>query len=275
MADITIADIKALRERTGAGMTDTKNALVEANGDIDAAVDILRKKGQSRLAKREGNATSEGVVAAVAGAGSATLIELSCETDFVAKGEKFVALADKVLAAAAAAKAESAEAALAAPAGDGTVAELIAGEAGVFNEKTELRQVATLTGEKFAIYLHKTSQDLPPQIGVIVAYTGEDADTARSVAQHISFANPSYLSREDVPEAVVEKERAIVTEISLGEGKPEAALPKIIEGRLGAFFKQIALLDQPYAKDDKQSVKQVLDAAGLAVTGFARFKVGA
>jgi len=275
MAEITIADIKALRERTGAGMTDTKNALVEADGDIELAVDILRKKGQSRLAKREGNATSEGVVAAVVGEGSATMIELSCETDFVAKGEKFIALSEAVLAAAAAAKANSVDEALAAPAAAGTVADLIAAEAGVLNEKTELRRVVTLTGEKFAVYLHKTSQDLPPQIGVIVAYTGDDAETARSIAQHISFANPTVLTREDVPAEDVERERAVVTEISLAEGKPEAALPKIIEGRLGAYFKQVALLEQEYAKDNKLSIAQVLEQSGLTVTGFARFKVGA
>ena len=133
----------------------------------------------------------------------------------------------------------------------------------------------TLAGDTFEIYLHKTSKDLPPQIGVVVAYSGDDAETARSIAQHISFANPTYLSREDVPAAEVEKERDIVTEISRNEGKPEAALPKIVEGRVNAFFKQVALLDQDYAKDNKLSVAQVAKNAGITVTDFARFKVGA
>ncbi|HYI50521.1 MAG TPA: elongation factor Ts, partial [Microbacterium sp.] len=124
-------------------------------------------------------------------------------------------------------------------------------------------------------YLHKTSKDLPPQVGVALAYSGDDAETARSLAQHISFANPTYLTRDEVPEAEVDKEREIVTEISRNEGKPEAALPKIVEGRVNAFFKQVSLLDQDYAKDNKQSVAQVAKDAGLTLTGFARFKVGA
>ena len=275
MADVSIADIKALRERTGAGMVDSKNALIEAEGDLEKAIEVLRKKGQSRLAKREGNATSEGLVAAMEGDGVATMIELSCETDFVAKGDKFIALADTVLAAVHAARATTVEDALAAPAAGGTVADLIAAEAGVINEKMELRRVATLTGDRFSIYLHKTNQDLPPQIGVVLAYEGEDAEVARSIAQHIAFADPRYITRAEVPEADVENERRIVTEISVAEGKPEAALPKIVEGRLGSFFKQSVLLDQDYAKDNKQSVAQVAKAAGLTLTGFARFKVGA
>jgi elongation factor Ts len=123
--------------------------------------------------------------------------------------------------------------------------------------------------------LHKTNKDLPPQVGVVVAYSGSDAETARSVAQHISFADPQYLSRDDVPAEAVDTERRIVEEISRGEGKPDAALPKIVEGRLGAFFKQVALLEQDYARDNKLQIKQVLDQAGLSVSGFARFRVGA
>lgn len=139
----------------------------------------------------------------------------------------------------------------------------------------ELRRVARVEGEKFAVYLHRTNKDLPPQVGVVVAYTGDDAETARSIAQHISFADPQYLSRDEVPSEAVETERRIVEEISRNEGKPEAALPKIVEGRVGAFFKQVALLEQDYARDNKLSVAQVLKDAGLTVTGFARFKVGA
>ena len=133
----------------------------------------------------------------------------------------------------------------------------------------------TLSGDKFEIYLHRTSKDLPPQVGVVLAYSGDDAETARSLAQHISFANPTYLTREEVPAEEVDKERQLVTEISRNEGKPEAALPKIVEGRVNAFFKQVALLDQDYAKDNKQSVAQVAKDAGLSLTDFARFKVGA
>lgn len=275
MANFTIADIKALREQLGTGMVDTKKALEEADGDVEKAVEILRLKGAKGNAKRADRSTSEGLVVAREQDGKVTLVELACETDFVAKNDRFIALADKVADAAAAASADSVEAALAADASGQTIEQLINDEAAIIGEKVELRRVRTLAGDAFEIYLHKTSKDLPPQIGVVVAYSGSDAETARSIAQHISFANPSYLSREDVPEADVEKEREIVTEISRNEGKPEAALPKIVEGRVGAFFKQVALLDQDYAKDNKQSVAQVAKDAGITITDFARFKVGA
>ena len=275
MANFTIADIKALRDQLGTGMVDTKKALEEADGDLEKAVEILRLKGAKGNAKRADRSTSEGLVAARERGGKVTLIELACETDFVAKNDRFIALADKVADAAAAVGADSVEAALAASAGSQTVAQMIDDEAAIIGEKVELRRVRTLTGDKFEVYLHKTSKDLPPQVGVVLAYSGDDAETARSLAQHISFANPTYLMRDEVPEAEVDKEREIVTEISRNEGKPEAALPKIVEGRVNAFFKQVALLDQDYAKDNKQSVAQVAKDAGLTLTGFARFKVGA
>ena len=275
MANFTIADIKALRDQLGTGMVDTKKALEEADGDVDKAVEILRLKGAKGNAKRADRSTSEGLVAAREQDGKVTLIELACETDFVAKNDRFISLADKVVDAAAAVGADSVEAALAATAGSQTVAQLIDDEAAIIGEKVELRRVRTLTGDKFEVYLHKTSKDLPPQVGVVLAYSGDDAETARSLAQHISFANPTYLTRDEVPEAEVDKEREIVTEISRNEGKPEAALPKIVEGRVNAFFKQVSLLDQDYAKDNKLSVAQVAKDAGLTLTGFTRFKVGA
>jgi elongation factor Ts len=275
MANFSVADVKALREQLGTGMVDTKNALVEADGDLEKATEILRLKGAKGNAKRADRSTSEGLVAAKENGGTATLIELACETDFVAKGEKFIALADKVLEAVVAARATTVDEGLAAPADGKTVVDLINDEAAILGEKIELRRIAVVSGENFAIYLHKTSKDLPPQVGVVVGYAGSDAETARSIAQHISFANPEYLAREDVPTEAVENERRIVEEISRNEGKPEAALPKIIEGRLGAYFKQVALLEQDYAKDNKLVVSAVLKDAGLTVSGFARFKVGA
>jgi elongation factor Ts len=275
MANFSLEDVKTLRERLGTGMVDTKNALVEADGDLEKAVEILRLKGAKGNAKRADRSTSEGLVAATTVGNTTTLIELACETDFVAKGDKFVALSERVLEAVAAAGATTVEEGNAAPAGSGTVASIIDDEAAIIGEKIELRRVAALTGENFAIYLHKTSQDLPPQVGVVVAYTGADAETARSIAQHISFADPLYLSREDVPAEDIEKERQIVTEISRNEGKPEAQLEKIVDGRITAYIKQIALLEQEYARDNKFKVSQVLDNAGITVTGFVRFKVGA
>jgi len=153
--------------------------------------------------------------------------------------------------------------------------DLIDDDAAIIGEKVELRRLVRLAGDKFEVYLHHTSKDLPPQIGVVVSYTGDDAETARSIAQHISFADPQYLTSDEIPTETVENERRIVEEISRGEGKPEAALPKIVEGRVNAFFKQVALLEQDYARDNKLTVQNVLKDAGLGITAFARFKVGA
>ncbi|GAA2172626.1 translation elongation factor Ts [Agrococcus versicolor] len=272
---VNIADLKALREQLGTGMSDTKAALEEAGGDVEKATEILRLKGAKGNAKRADRTTSEGLVAVAEGERSITLIQLGCETDFVAKNDKFIALADKVVAAVAAAGATTVDEALAADAEGMTVRELIEQQAATIGEKIELVKVTTLTGDAFATYLHRTSKDLPPQVGVVVAFQGDDAETARAVAQHIAMFDPTVVTRDDVPTEQVEKERALVTEIALGEGKPEAALPKIIEGRLTGFFKQIVLVDQDYARDSKQTVGKVLAAAGVDVQSFARFKVGA
>ena len=275
MANFSLEDVKTLRERLGTGMIDTKNALVEAEGDIEKAVEILRLKGAKGNAKRADRSTSEGLVAVVESATAVTMFELACETDFVAKNEKFIALADSISQALADSGAETVDAALATKAGSGTVASLIEDQAATLGEKVELRRIVRLSADHYAVYLHRTSKDLPPQIGVVVAYQGDDAETARSIAQHISFADPQYLSRDDVPPAEVENERRIVEQISREEGKPEAALPKIVEGRVGAFFKQVALLEQDYARDNKLTVNKVVNDAKLVIDGFARFKVGA
>src|SRR5690554_1268263 len=253
MADFSLEDLKTLRERLGTGMVETKNALVEAGGDLEKATELLRLRGAKSNAKRSDRSTSEGLITARENGNTAILVELACETDFVAKSDKFVALGEKVLDAVVAAGATTLDEALAASSGSQTVADLVSDEAAILGEKIELRRLAAVTGDKFSIYLHKTNKDLPAQVGVVLGYAGDDAETARGVAQHISFADPQYLAREDVPAEAVETERRIVEEISRGEGKPEAALPKIIEGRLGAFFKQVALLEQEYARDRKST----------------------
>jgi elongation factor Ts len=275
MADVSLADIKALRERLGTGMVDTKNALVEAGGDLEKAVEILRLKGAKGNAKRADRSTSEGLIAAVESATATTMIELACETDFVAKSDKFVALGNVVLQALADSGAETLEAALAVLSDGKPLAAVIDDEAAILGEKVELRRVVRIPGDTFSVYLHRTNKDLPPQVGVVLSYTGDDAETARSIAQHISFADPQYLTRDDIPAADVENERRIVEEISRGEGKPEAALPKIVEGRVNAYLKQVALLEQDYARDNKLTISKVLADAKIDVTGFARFKVGA
>jgi len=274
MADFSLDDLKTLRERLGTGMVETKNALVEAGGDLEKAVELLRLRGAKGNAKRADRSTSEGLISAKENGAETTIIELSCETDFVAKGMRFVALGETVLDAAIAAGATTPEEGLAALVGSDTVEQLISNEAAILGEKIVLRRLARVTGDHFAVYLHRTSKDLPPQVGVVVGYAGDDAETARSIAQHISFADPQYLTRDEVPSADVEAERRIVEEISRNEGKPEAALPKIIEGRVRAFFKQVVLPEQDYARDNKQSIETVLRNSGLTVQAFVRFKVG-
>lgn len=276
MANFTIADVKALREQLGTGLSDTKKALEDADGDMEKAVELLRLKGVKGNAKRADRSAAEGLVAAkVNDNGTASIIELNCETDFVAKGDKFIELANQVLDAVAAAGASNSAEALAADAGGQTVEQLISDVAAVIGEKFELRNVRLVKGEKFDIYMHLTSKDLPPQVGVILGYEGDDEETAHGIAQHIAFANPSYLERDEVPESVIDAERRVVEEITRAEGKPEAALPKIVEGRLGAFFKQIVLNEQEYARDPKFSIKQIAEQKGIKVVDFARLKVGA
>jgi len=275
MANYTAADVKALREKSGAGMMDCKGALDEANGDIEKAFEVLRLKGLKGVSKREGRTTSNGLIVARVQGGTGTLIELACETDFVAKAENFVALAEQVADAVVAAGATNVEAGLAAPHGTGTVADAITDKAAIMGEKVELRRVATVSASAVDAYLHRTSRDLPPQVGVLLAYEGADAETAHDVAVHIAAFSPTYLSREDVPAEVVAKEREIARETARNEGKPEAALEKIVEGRVTGFFKENCLLDQDFAKDSKQSVGKVLESAGLKVSGFLRFRVGA
>ena len=275
MAAFSAADVKTLRDRLGAGMLDSKNALVEADGDIEKAIEILRVKGLKGVEKRSGRATTAGLVTAKAGDGVATLIELASETDFVAKNERFIELAEKVLDAVAAAGATDVDSAKAAALDGTTVQAHIDDEAALLGEKVELRSVKQVRGEQFAIYLHKTSKDLPPQVGVVLGYAGDDADTARSVAQHIAVYDPKYTTRQDVPAETVEHERQVLTEATRNEVKPEAALPKIVEGKLTGFFKEVVLVDQPYARDSKLATGAVLKDAGLTVSGFARVKVGA
>ena len=270
---ISTADIKKLREATGAGMTDCKNALVEADGDYDKAVEQLRIKGLKGVAKREGRAASNGlVIAKLDGTTSGTLLELNCETDFVAKSSKFGELAQSVVDAAFgvtdASSLESVQV-------DGKPLTDVLNDANAsMGEKIEVRRVATLSGAYIGTYLHRTNPDLPPQLGVLVELSAENAQIAKDVAQHIAAFSPSYVSRAEVPEDVVAKEREIAEATAKEEGKPEAALPKIVEGRVNGFFKESVLLEQAFAKDSKKTVGKVLEEAGVQLTGFVRFKVG-
>ncbi|APT82407.1 translation elongation factor Ts [Corynebacterium ammoniagenes] len=270
MANYTAADVKALRETTGSGMLDCKKALEEAGGDYDKAVEILRIKGAKSVSKRADREATEGLVA-VSGN---TMIEINCETDFVAKNADFRAFADKIAEAAAAAKANSAEELNAVQVDGKDVATLIDEESAKIGEKLQARRAVTIDGDNVAVYLHQRSADLPPAVGVLVSYEG-DAEAARAVAMQVAAMKAEYLTRENVPADVVEKEREIAEATTREEGKPEAALPKIVEGRLNGFYKSIVLLEQAALSDSKKTVKQVAEEAGTTITGFERFEVGA
>jgi elongation factor Ts len=277
MANYTTADVKRLRELTAAGMMDCKKALDETDGDFDKAVEILRIKGAKDVGKRAERTTANGLVAALTSAGSGVLVELKCETDFVAKGERFQQLGAALVSTFASSEATDADGLLAADVDGRKVAELIEENSAALGEKIELGRLAKLTGPQVVSYLHKTSPDLPPQLGVLVVLSAENAEAAqvgKDVAQHIAAFAPSYLSREEVPADVVENERRIAEATAREEGKPEAALPKIVEGRVTGFFKDSVLVEQAFAKDNKKSVKQVLEEAGVQVQAFARFRVG-
>jgi elongation factor Ts len=273
LANYTAADVKRLRELTGAGMLDSKNALVEAEGDFDKAVELLRIKGAKDVGKRAERATAEGLVAAKDGA----LIELNSETDFVAKNAEFQSVADQIVAAAAAAKAADVDALKAAKIGDTTVEQTIADLSAKIGEKLELRRVAYFDGTA-ETYLHKRAADLPPAVGVLVEYEsgsdGKGAAAAHAVALQIAALKAKYLTRDDVPEDLVANERRIAEETARNEGKPEQALAKIVEGRVTGFYKDVVLLDQPSVSDNKKTVKALLDEAGVTVTRFVRFEVG-
>ncbi len=270
MANFSAADVKKLREFTGAGMMDCKKALDEAEGDFDKAVELLRVKGAAKAAKRGAEReASAGLVAHSAG----VLVELKCETDFVAKGDDFIAVAQRIADAASEAKPADVEALKVVSLDGQTVGEIVDGLAISIGEKIELGQYVHFDGSAVA-YMHKRAADLPPAVGVLVEYAG-DADAARAAAMQVAAMRPQYLTRDEVPADVVAKEREIAEATSREEGKPEQAIAKITEGRLNGFFKDVVLLEQPSVTENKKSVKTVLDEAGTTITRFARFEVGA
>ena len=267
---ITAADVKKLRDLTAAGMMDAKKALEEADGDFDKAVEILRVKGQAKAEKRAGEReATAGLVAASGGA----LVELKSETDFVAKNEDFVATAQRIADAANAAQAGDVDTLKAVELDGQTIGEVVEGLAITIGEKIELGEVAYFDGPS-VVYLHKRAADLPPAVGVLVEYDGDEA-AARAAAMQVAAMKPQYLTRDEVPADVVAAEKDVLEKKTLEEGKPEAAVAKIVEGRLGGFFKEIVLLEQESVTESKKTVKQVLDEAGTTVKRFARFEVGA
>ena len=285
MANYTTADIKALREKTGAGMLDVKKALEEADGDAEKAIEIIRVKGLKGIAKREGRSATAGLIAAKVveapdgtdgtGGQVGVLVEVNAETDFVAKNQKFIDFAAKVLDAAIDSGAETVEELAGVAAGGSTVKELTDSMQAVIGEKIVVRRVGRLAAPRVETYLHRTNPDLPAQVAVLVGTDEAAAEVAHDVAMHVAAYSPLYLTREDVPAETIAKERAIAEETTRAEGKPEKAVPRIVEGRLNGYFKENCLVDQPYAKDPKTTVGKVVKATGGSLTGFVRFRVGA
>lgn len=270
MTAITAAEVKKLRDATGAGMMDAKKALTEAAGDFDAAVELLRVSGQAKMAGRSDRDASNGLVAA----SGKTMIQLAAETDFVAKNAEFMALADEIAAAVDAAQADGVAAAQQVELSSGkTVAEAISELSAKIGEKLELAAAATYR-DTVNIYLHRRSADLPPQVGVMVEYVGGSEDFARSIAMQIAAMSPSYVTREEVPAEVLENERKIATLTAQEKGKPEAIIPRIVEGRLGGFFKEVCLVEQASVSDDKLTVGQLLKDNSAEVKRFIRFATG-
>jgi elongation factor Ts len=269
MANFTAADVKKLRDLTGSGMMDCKKALEESEGDFDKAVELLRIKGAKDVGKRAGRETANGLVAAEGG----TMVELNCETDFVAKSDDFQALANKVLRVAVEQMPADLDALKKAPLEGGTVEDTVQALSARIGEKLELKRYIHVDGP-VALYLHRRASDLPPAIGALVAYEGSSDEAARSVAMHIAAARPQYTTRDQVPGDVLENERRIAEATAREEGKPEQVLPRIVEGRINGFYKDVVLLEQPSVHEPKKTVKALLDEAGVTVREFARFEVG-
>ena len=269
MANYTAADVKKLRDLTGSGMMDCKKALEESEGDFDKAVELLRIKGAKDVGKRAGRETANGLVAAEGG----TMVELNCETDFVAKSDDFQTLAGKILRVAVEQEPADLDALKKAPLEGGTVDDAVQALSARIGEKLELKRYIHVDGP-VALYLHRRASDLPPAIGALVAYEGAGDEAAKSVAMHIAAARPQYTTRDQVPGEVLENERRIAEATAREEGKPEQVLPRIVEGRINGFFKDVVLLEQPSVHEPKKTVKALLDEAGVTVREFARFEVG-
>jgi elongation factor Ts len=279
MAAITAQMVSQLREQTGAGMMECKKALTEADGDIEKARDILRAKGQAQAGKRAGRAAADGVVAVSETPEAVSLVELNSETDFVARNEEFKALAHQVAGAAAATPHGSVEELMDAKLGDGrSVRETVDEVLAKMRENLVVRRSARYEktpNSVIATYVHRVDN----KTGVIVELTGDAnsaalQELAKNISMHIAASKPSYLNSSQVPAAEVEREREVLAEKTRNEGKPEAAIAKIVEGRLGKFFEQFCLVEQPYVREPSKKIGQLASEAGAEVRRFDLFVVG-
>jgi elongation factor Ts len=276
MANFTAADVKRLRDQTGAGMMDCKRALEEADGNQEAAVEVLRLKGAKDVTKRATRTAANGLVTAeLSGHSAGVLVELNCETDFVAKTDVFQQVASEIAKAALASGAADRLALLSTEVRPGQTAEQVIEEAGAsLKEKLELGRFARFEGGYVTSYLHRSDAALPPTLGVLVQIEQDNDSVAKDLAQQVAAMRPQYTTRDEVPAEVVEKERRIAEQITREEGKPEQAIPKIVDGRVNSYFKDVVLVEQSFVKEQKKTIKQVLADNGVTVRGFARFQVG-
>ncbi|MBE1590995.1 translation elongation factor Ts [Nonomuraea angiospora] len=275
MASVNMADVKRLREITAAGMMDCKKALEESEGDFDRAIELLRLKGAKDVGKREARTASNGLVALKQdGDSAAALLELNCETDFVAKGERFQELATQVVEHILETKPADVASLLESSFGGQTVKEHLDTANAALGEKIEIRRFAVLEGGYIGAYMHRTDPALPPAVGVLVQLDKPNAEVAKDIAQHAAAMAPQYLKAASVPADVVEKERKLFEEMTREEGKPEAAIAKIVEGRVNGWYKDFTLLQQAFVKDNKKSVGKYAEENGVEVQAFVRFKVG-
>lgn len=272
MAKITAAQVKELRERTGAGMMDVKKALVKADGDMDKATDILRESGAAKAAKKSGRIAAEGLAAFDVEGNNAVLVEINSETDFVSSNDKFVKFVDDVTKAILAAKPADLEAAMNVPLGEGTIASAETELTAVIGEKITLRRFTILTkkdNEVFGAYKHNN--------GAIIAVTildGDNAEAAKNIAMHVAAINPEYLDKSQVPAEVLEHQNDVFTKETEKEGKPSKIIPKIVEGRMNKYLAEICLVDQPYVKDSDMTVAEYVKSVKSEVKNFVRYEVG-
>ncbi len=269
---ITAAQVKELREMTAAGMMDAKKALVETDGDMEAAVDWLRTKGLAKAAKKSGRTAAEGLVAVAVDGGKGVAVEVNSETDFVAKNAEFQEMVGKV--AQTALSVDDVEALGGADLGGKTVSETITDKIATIGENMSLRRMASVEGESVVTYVHNAATAGMGQIGVLVAMTGGNEAFGKQVAMHIAAANPASLSADDLDPAVVAKERQVQIDIARESGKPEQVIEKMIEGRMKKFLAEVTLLGQAFVVNPDLTVEKAAEEAGARITGFVRLQVG-
>ncbi len=273
MAQITAALVKELRERTGAGMMDCKKALTAVEGDMEKAIDFLREKGLAAAAKKAGRIAAEGIVASSVSADGkvGAIVEVNCETDFVGKTDNFKALVNTIAEHIVATKPADVEALLASELDGQTVGELVTASIAKIGENISVRRFALFEAPEgqVAAYIHGGGK-----IGVLVELKGGNAELGKDIAMHVAAANPSYLTRDEVPAAELEHEKEVLAEQAKNEGKPEKIIEKMVLGRINKYYKEVCLIDQEYVKDPDQTISKLLKANDAEVLAFARFQLG-